>query len=334
MRDVPTLFVAHRGAVPTLERARRFRSSIAQTKNPSSPARHQGVGAFTVHQASTTAASDRQSERRPAFPGGRRGFVVMGKLRRLVRARDAYNIPTDRQDFARVIARVLVDTGKLTGDNLAYWIAWTGLPTLPAGQVMWIVEEAFRKRDEARSRGRLTTLGKREAGELLELTALERDELRFWTFDAVDETSEDGRTRRAQERAAQRAMTAASDADLAALTDRRARDAARKRAKRRADGKPTSTQRSRAAEDLEAEIRASGLSRATFFRHRKATHQETVASAETVASMGGLSGGNNLRLVKDASGPVPSSSTSNVDGSGEALQAHPRRSRRRAKVAA
>jgi hypothetical protein len=136
-----------------------------------------------------------------------------------VRWRRKRGIPTGCIPAA--YAAVLVAGGGPTAKDLMRLCERTGLHPMPTvGEAEGLL---------AAEQGRGGKLSHARLGKLVDLTTVERDEIKFWTAYAIDETPEDGRKRRAGERARHRE----ADAGEAKARDRRARDAERKRTKRR-----------------------------------------------------------------------------------------------------
>ena len=107
--------------------------------------------------------------------------------------------------------------------------------------------------------------------ELVKLNAVERDKLGFWNAEAIDETPEAGRARRARERAAKRRADAARFAEAQIAREaRRARDRLRKAVKRRAAGCVSrAAYEANSASGLKPWIAAGFKTRCTWDRHGK-----------------------------------------------------------------
>ena len=240
----------------------------------------------------STGASE--SNRGRSFPGGRRGMILIGKIRRLIDLRKEYRLPINRDGFALVVAGLLADQGTLSSAALAEICDVARIPRISIGKAKAIADEAFDRQAAARSQDRRApTISRSLAGRLLELTAVERDELEFWSVSAIDEGDEAATRRRAAERQAKARADRTPNEEKAA--DRREREAARKRAKRHAKGQKPRAEWLAEQGALKREAEALGISVRTLQRRRKA-----VAGLSAVAgvSAGGLLGGNRLHPSK------------------------------------
>jgi hypothetical protein len=206
--------------------------------------------------------------RPPAAKACRRAppWLNIGKLRRYVAFCGKHGLSFDRHALARAVA------GELAAERGAPFSTRDLIAQCRRCGFEIETDRAQKYREsaitlEAAGHGQTAV----DLGRLVDLTCAVRDELKWWTARAIDESNADGRARRARERAAHKRAEAddlaACVAEEAKMQRRRVQQAAWAREKRRHQGRPTQAERTAQAAERRAE--RAGIARTTAWRRKR-----------------------------------------------------------------